>query len=112
MYIFNFQKNYLSDSHQQLIVHWAGEGSSVIICLARDPPSVPNWKDPPSALYISYDYGDTFVNKTDEFKFKNGTNDTYARLEKFYIHPQITSYVCFKNLFDLVNKNYNFYIKF
>jgi hypothetical protein len=38
----SFQHNALNDSHAQLMVHWLGEGSDVMICLARDPPLGPN----------------------------------------------------------------------
>lgn len=41
------QHNALNDSHAQLMVHWLGEGSDVMICLARDPPLGPN--DDPNA---------------------------------------------------------------
>ena len=36
------QHNSLNDSHAQLMVHWLGEGTNVMICLARDPPLGPN----------------------------------------------------------------------
>lgn len=35
----------MNDSHAQLMVHWLGEGTSVMICLARDPPVGP-YEDP------------------------------------------------------------------
>lgn len=41
-YRFSFQHNALNDSHAQLMVHWLGEGTDVMICLARDPPLGPN----------------------------------------------------------------------
>lgn len=72
------------------MVHWAGEGSDVVLCLARDPIQraavIPN----PSSLYISYDYGDTFVNKTELLKLANGN---YASVEKFYNHHRFTTHV-------------------
>ncbi|XP_017882694.1 sortilin-related receptor-like [Ceratina calcarata] len=91
--------NALNDSHQQLIVHWVGERSNTIICLARDstpmirlqgskvPPSPPA---NPSAVYISYDYGDTFENKTEKFRINDSDSNepaSYATLDKFVNHP-------------------------
>lgn len=67
------------------MVHWVGENSNVIICLAREGLSS-------SAIYISYDYGDTYVNKTEDFKI-NTTKNLYASIDKFYIHPTFKSYV-------------------
>lgn len=67
------------------MVHWVGENSKVIICLARDGYAS-------SAVYISYDYGDTYVNKTEEFKIDDSKN-LYASIDKFYIHPTFKSYV-------------------
>lgn len=75
------------------MVHWVGEGSNVIICLARDPtPTIVPSLMPigPSAVYISYDYGDTYENKTDLFKMSDGN---YSTLEKFYNHPKYNTHV-------------------
>jgi hypothetical protein len=73
------------------MVHWAGEGSDVIICLARDSPrSVAASINQPSSVYISYDYGNSFVNKTKNFSLKG---KGYASLEKFFIHPKYSSHV-------------------
>ncbi|XP_033758599.1 sortilin-related receptor-like isoform X2 [Pecten maximus] len=51
----------LNDSHNQMIVHWAGVGSDVILALSKKShpanDSVGN-----STLFISYDYGKTFNN--------------------------------------------------
>lgn len=87
-----FQVIHLQDRHKQLMVHWVGEGSDVIICLARDPVSSisPLAAVNPSAVYISYDYGETFQNKTESFKLENGS---YSSVEKFYNHPSYNTYV-------------------
>jgi hypothetical protein len=88
--------NYLNDTHKQLMVHWVGEGSNVIICLARDPNSSPSLVHVgPSAVYISYDYGDSYNNKTDLFKLSNGS---YAILEKFYNHPKYNTHFVFADV--------------
>ncbi|CAH0560374.1 unnamed protein product [Brassicogethes aeneus] len=90
---------HLNDTHKQLMVHWVGEGSNVIICLARDPApfslSFVVVPVSPSAVYISYDYGDTYENKTELFKLKNGT---YATLEKFYNHPKFNTHFVFTDI--------------
>jgi hypothetical protein len=75
------------------MVHWAGEGSDVIICLARDSPrsgAAPSIR--PSSVYISYDYGNKFENKTEQFRLQ-GKGFPYALLEKFFIHPKYNSHV-------------------
>ncbi|XP_063978327.1 sortilin-related receptor-like [Diachasmimorpha longicaudata] len=102
--------NVLNDSHQQLMVHWVGEKSDVIICLARDSSSStvrsPETKAAPSAVYISYNYGDSFENKTEFFKIDaehsgGGTGASYATLDKFYNHPKFNQYCIFA---DSANK--------
>ncbi|XP_050308262.1 sortilin-related receptor-like [Anthonomus grandis grandis] len=89
--------NHLNDTHKQLMVHWVGENSKVVICLARDPSyglfdsELAN----PSAVYISYDDGDTYQNKTDQFRLKNGS---YSVLEKFYNHPRYNTHFVFTDV--------------
>jgi len=73
------------------MVHWAGEGSDVILCLARDSPRLVSPSiSQPSSVYISYDYGNTFENKTENFTLEG---KGYASLEKFFIHPKYNSHV-------------------
>jgi len=86
------QINHLNDSHTLLMMRWAGEGSKVLLCLARDinfavPQVVPAR---PSALYISYNYGDTFENKTDLIRLPDGRPSV---VYKFYTHPKVMSLV-------------------
>ncbi|XP_025834721.1 sortilin-related receptor-like isoform X2 [Agrilus planipennis] len=93
------QINHLNDSHKHLMVQWIGKGSDVIICLARDPPTsyetdVMN----SSSVYISYDYGNTYENKTELFKI---SNKTYSVVEKFYNHEKYNTHFVFT---DLKNK--------
>ena len=78
------------------MVHWVGNGSNVIICLARDSNTTQDSE--PSALYISYDDGDTYENKTNLFKVSNESDQTYATLEKFYIHPTYDTHVSTTNV--------------
>lgn len=44
----------------------------------------------PSAVYISYNYGDTFVNITEKFRIGD---DQYATLDKFTNHPKYYRFV-------------------
>lgn len=87
----------MQDSHAQLMVHWLGEGTNVMICLAREPPPGPmddvkTIKDP-SSVYISYDNGDTFHDKTNLFMI----NDTEtgklfnSSIDQFTTHPTYNS---------------------
>lgn len=82
---------HLNDNHQELSVQWAGEGTGVIICLAHDPSSP---ESPPrsAAVYISYDFGDTFRNETDKFQQLDGTT---LALDKFYNHQNFSSWTVF-----------------
>ncbi|KAJ8321228.1 hypothetical protein KUTeg_001222, partial [Tegillarca granosa] len=50
----------LNDSHSQMIVHWAGIGSDVIIALAKDPHPRSTSS---SQLFISFNYGRNFSNQ-------------------------------------------------
>ncbi|XP_063385358.1 sortilin-related receptor-like [Cydia fagiglandana] len=86
---------HLNDSHQQLMVHWVGEGSNVIICLARDSSPKSKGVFSPSALFISYDYGKNFTNKTDMFKLDDTPNSGYAQLDKFFNHPKYPEFCVF-----------------
>ncbi|XP_063217852.1 sortilin-related receptor-like [Bacillus rossius redtenbacheri] len=98
---------HLNDSHQQLLVHWAGEGSDVIVCLARDVKPRPFEPPRPSSVYVSYDYGQTFENLTD--KFAVGPNRSYAVLEKFHSHPKYSAHMVFTdstNQMIFTTKNY------
>ncbi|XP_047516497.1 sortilin-related receptor-like isoform X1 [Pieris napi] len=86
---------HLNDSHQQLMVHWVGEGSNVIICLARDSSPRNKGTISPSALYISYDYGKNFTNKTENFKLNDAPDSGYAQLDKFFNHPKYPEFCVF-----------------
>ncbi|XP_045481036.1 sortilin-related receptor-like isoform X2 [Harmonia axyridis] len=89
----NVKVKELDDRHKQLMVHWVGEGSSVIICLARDPAPLSDITPvSPSSVYISYDYGDTYEEKIDQFKLKNREVST---LDKFYNHPRYNTHFIF-----------------
>lgn len=73
------------------MVHWLGEGTDVMLCLARQPPPEPSEKPGtpnPSAVYISYDNGNTFQDKTHLFKVINSTGaEINSTLDEFTTHP-------------------------
>lgn len=49
--------NPLNDTHKQLMVHWVGDKSKVIICLARDAaPLIPG-----NCCYKIYDNSKTYI---------------------------------------------------
>lgn len=98
------------------MVHWLGEGSDVMICLARDPPLGPN-DDPnttitaPStsefissfhrelllkisfvvSVFISYDYGDTFQDKTPSFQLNKSNTIIHSTVDLFVTHPKFNT---------------------
>lgn len=91
-FFFYFQVNRLNDSHAQLMVHWLGEGTDVIICLAREPPLGP-LDDPkkapvpaPSAVFLSYDYGNTFQDKTELFSLTINNSTIQSTVDEFITH--------------------------
>lgn len=92
---------HLNDSHQQLMVHWVGEGSNVIICLARDSSPRNKGQILPSALFISYDYGMNFTNKTESFRLGDDADSGYAHVDKFFNHPKYPEFCVF---IDSTNK--------
>ncbi|XP_078282958.1 sortilin-related receptor isoform X2 [Rhinoraja longicauda] len=74
----------LNDSHGQLVVHWAGEKSRVIVALARDNPFLNGHRT--SSVYISYDYGKSFERIDDKFKLKDETKK-HKYVVQFYHSP-------------------------
>ncbi|XP_038062779.1 sortilin-related receptor-like isoform X2 [Patiria miniata] len=50
----------LIDSNPELIVHWAGAGSDMIVCLTRE---ITQSSTSNTRVYFSYDYGQTFEKK-------------------------------------------------
>lgn len=94
------------------MVHWLGEGTKVMICLARDFPTqneeITKRQLSPSAVYFSYDYGDSFINKTDLFKvLVNGTLRP-STLDQFSTHPKYDTIIFTdsknKAIFNVQNK--------
>lgn len=92
----HFQINQLNDSHAQLMVHWLGEGTNVMLCLAREPPPGPTEEVKttavPSSVYISYNNGDTFDDKTYMFQLRDADNKTVnSTLDQFSTNPTYNS---------------------
>ncbi|XP_058466286.1 sortilin-related receptor-like [Malaya genurostris] len=88
--------NELKDSHAQLIVHWLGEGTSVMICLAREPPADNDAKAPPpqpSRIFVSKDYGDTFDDQTEMFALNINGSIVNSTVEQFFTHPKFNTIV-------------------
>lgn len=88
--------NKLNDSHAQLIVHWLGEGTSVMICLAREPPADNDAKPSPpqpSRIFISKDCGDTFDDQTEMFSLNVSGKVVNSTVEQFFTHPKFNTIV-------------------
>ena len=77
------------------MVHWAGKGSSQVICLARDPEMTAGST---SNIFLSKDYGKTFQDISHRFTIDGKTP---ATLEKLYSHPESK---CHYVLTDVVNR--------
>lgn len=94
------------------MVHWLGEGSQVMICLARDFPAqneeITKRTLNPSAVYFSYDYGDSFINKTDYFKVLINGTERPSTLDQFSTHAKFDTIIFTdlknKAIFNVLNK--------
>lgn len=73
------------------MVHWLGEDTNVMLCLAREPPPGPqddrSQKVQPSSVYISFDNGDTFKDRTTLFQVSVNGTLTNSTLDQFITHP-------------------------
>lgn len=92
---------YLNDSHEHLLIKWVGGNSSVMICLAKYRSqrymnkSADQVRSLTSNLYISYDYGTTFV-KIDKLKLHD--TDREPLINNFYISELLKSHFIFTDI--------------
>ncbi|KYO39024.1 sortilin-related receptor isoform B [Alligator mississippiensis] len=86
----------LNDSHNQMVVHWAGEKSNVIVALARDSLAIPSLQN--SDVYVSYDYGKTFKKISEKFSFGAG-NTSKVAIAQFYHSPADNKRYIFVDVF-------------
>lgn len=84
----------LNDNHTQMIVHWAGLGSDVIIALSRDAGNAPLGN---SNLYISRNYGKNFSNVTGNLVLPMGGN---VVIDRYYNSRVLNSHYIFA---DIIN---------
>jgi hypothetical protein len=82
----------LNDSHLHLMVHWAGRGSAIVFCLARDQDINENST---SRVFISKDYGRTFTDISSRFVLPAGG---IATINKFFHHPGNNCYYVFTDV--------------
>ncbi|XP_048015876.1 sortilin-related receptor [Megalobrama amblycephala] len=75
----------LNDSHNQMVVHWAGEKSNVIVALARDSVGATDPKT--SSVYVSYDYGTTFTDVSEKFLLSGDREGKKQVISQFYHSP-------------------------
>lgn len=64
-----------------------------MLCLARDPPPSPlddvkTSKIEPSSVYISYDNGESFRDKTDLFSITVNNVSKQSSIDQFITHPK------------------------
>ncbi len=95
---------HLNDSHFQMIIHWAGKSSDVIVAMTRDIKVNNNSN---SCLYLSYDYGATYQNKTNNLKY----NKTVAVLDRFYNSPVYNSHVSIIQIWTCDEGNMEFRLR-
>uniref|UniRef100_A0A673IES5 Sortilin-related receptor n=1 Tax=Sinocyclocheilus rhinocerous TaxID=307959 RepID=A0A673IES5_9TELE len=80
-----FSQANLNDSHNQMVVHWAGEKSNVIVALARDSVGATDPKS--SSVYVSYDYGTTFTQVSEKFQLSGDQEGKKQVISQFYHSP-------------------------
>ncbi|XP_014669937.1 PREDICTED: sortilin-related receptor-like [Priapulus caudatus] len=79
---------HMNDSHHQLIVLWAGQGSDVLVALARD---IAQNNQSTSRVFISYDYGLTFEERIGPGKAVGAG----MIINHFYNSPVVSSHYVF-----------------
>ncbi|XP_075695287.1 sortilin-related receptor [Rhinoderma darwinii] len=77
----------LNDSHNQIVVHWAGERSNVIVGLTRDSLGSLGIKS--SNVYVSYDYGKSFKRISDKFRHPPVSNEGIGPTVAQFFHSPV-----------------------
>jgi hypothetical protein len=82
-----------NDTHYQMVIHWAGEGSDVIVALTRDinPTSSSD-----SRVFISYNYGKNFTEVSRTRMRINGSRDSIIHI--YYNSPVYNSHYVFVDI--------------
>ncbi|XP_014768390.1 sortilin-related receptor isoform X1 [Octopus bimaculoides] len=83
---------HLKDSHQLMVVHWAGKNSRVIVALTKD--SKPTAKASSSNVFISYNYGKDFENVS----YKLTSDNNVSAIHQFHNHPRQNSHYVFVDI--------------
>lgn len=97
IYLFQYK---LNDTHFQLLVHWAGEGSDAIIALGRNRSRYFFDRRPSnSTVWLSTNYGSSF--HALDMKINDSTD---AIIEEFFVSPIENTRVS-KNIFSSINCN-------
>ncbi|WAR05449.1 SORL-like protein [Mya arenaria] len=82
-----------NDSHTQMIIHWAGDDSDVVIALTKGPEiSGRRSAGENSNVFISNDYGKSFHSIRDKLKTLDGRN---ATISQFISNPVYKSHYFF-----------------
>jgi len=87
----------LNSSHLVVMVHWAGKGSPVVLCLSRDQEMT---EGATFNLFYSNDFGRSFTDISHKFRTEDEDNRPVI-LERIYSHPES---VCRYVFNDPVNK--------
>ncbi|XP_035288047.1 sortilin-related receptor-like isoform X1 [Anguilla anguilla] len=80
-----YGKAELQDSHNQMVVHWAGEKSNVIVALARDRSGALGSRS--SSVYVSYNYGASFESIASQFQLSGEKAGNKELIAQFYHSP-------------------------
>ncbi|KAF0296166.1 Sortilin-related receptor [Amphibalanus amphitrite] len=95
MKLFCLSEVELNDTHHSGLIHWAGGGSQLVICLTRDMVVRPGH---PSSVYVSLDHGRSFTNISGNFTLEDGTP---AVIGHSYEHPEFNNIVSTRSSWTL-----------
>ena len=78
-----------NDSHTQMVVHWAGKNSKVIIAHTKGR-AIGNYSAHSSHVYVSHTYGENFTVIDDKLKLYNGSQ---ALISQYFTSPVENTHV-------------------